>query len=209
MTDRTIKFLGYGIGNTQSTITATVAGNVVYTGNVAMVPTRLPNNLLDVRSPLMFSIVVDIETIGTLPISVSVDANTSPVAMGLASFNYSKSTLKGSLTDEQFINIINDPDNATVTKPIQIQMANPPLSESESAVWNDDTTPYSERYSIEETHNMFLFESSGVSWFIPPRGNPVSNVILDGNTIAAKSWFIVPAGSTVSYYLTIPAPIPS
>jgi hypothetical protein len=204
MTDRTIKFLGYGFGNTQSTITATVAGNVVYTGNVQMTPTLPSLGIMNPSSPSMFSITVDTATFGDIPVSITVDANTSPVVLGLATANFSRDGLRSDLTLDQKIALFNDPKNDALNASIQEEVANPPLSSAESTLWNDDTAPYSEKRPIQESHSMFLEVSSGASVYTVATDRYLGNVTIDGVSVPSKPAYIVKPGSTISYdfYLT-------
>jgi len=182
MANRTIQFLGNGYAPTGTepiVITATLNGNVVYTGNI---PTLYTSDVS--RAPadqvVLFTFEVPINFAGTQPMSISLD---NPV--GVSTFfeqimsNYMP--LLNPVYTESEIGVLTDPASTTAEKiAIYTAKAVPPLSGAEIAILENGTP--AEQTAVLEAHNLTTIVSSGPDTFINLNGpnEPRSNVVVNG-----------------------------
>jgi hypothetical protein len=183
MANRTIQFLGQGYAPTGTdpiVITATLDGNVVYTGNIPTLYTadvgRLPEDQV-----VLFTCELPVDFAGTLPVSISLD---SPVGVD-AYFEQIYSNymaVPNPVFTSSEIGVLTDPSSTTAEK-VAIYTANavPPLSPAEIAVLENGTP--AEQNAILVAHNITLAVSSGADTFVSVNGgngDPRSNVVING-----------------------------
>lgn len=183
MANRTIQFLGQGYaptGTTPIVITATLNGNVVYTGNIPTLYTadvgRLPENQV-----VLFTCEIPVDFAGTLPVSISLD---SPVGVDayFEQINSNYMPIYNPVYTQSEIGVLEDPSSTTAEK-VAIYTANavPPLSPAEIAILENGTT--TEKNAVLASHNLTVLVSSGADTFVgvnTPNGDPRSNVVING-----------------------------
>ena len=182
MANRTIQFFGQGYAPTGTdpiVIIATLAGNVIYTGNIPTLYTsdvgRLPGDQV-----VLFTCELPVDYAGTMPMSISVD---SPVGVD-AYFEQIESnymTIFNPVYTQSEIGVLTDPASTVAERTaIYTARAVPPLSPAEIAVLNNGTPE--EKNAIIAAHNLTLTVSSGPDGFIPVNGNadPRTNVVING-----------------------------
>ena len=182
MANRTIQFFGQGYAPTGTdpiVITATLAGNVIYTGNIPTLYTsdvgRLPGDQV-----VLFTCELPVDYAGTAPMSISVD---SPVGVD-AYFEQIESnymTIFNPVYTQSEIGVLTDPASTVAERTaIYTARAVPPLSPAEIAVLNNGTPE--EKTAIIVAHNLTLTVSSGPDEFIAVNGNadPRTNVVING-----------------------------
>jgi hypothetical protein len=189
MANRTIQFLGSGYAPTGTdpiTISATLAGNVVYTGTI---PTSYTSNIdhLPTDQVTLFTCELPVDFSGTVPMSISLD---NPVGVTVFFEQVLSNYMPGPnpvYTQEQFDRLIAPvgPDTAAdiaERMAIWTACAVPPLSSADIAVLdNGNVTWTPEKQAVLVAHNLTSFVSSGATTFLPVNsGNePRTNVVIN------------------------------
>lgn len=182
MANRTIQFLGQGYAPTGTdpiVITATLNGNVVYTGNI---PTLYTSDIghQPEDQVVMFTCELPIDYAGTMPMAISLD---SPVGVD-AYFEQIYSNympVPNPVYTQSEIGVLTDPASTTAEKiAIYTAKAVPPLSPAEIAVLENGTV--AEKTAVLDSHNITVTVSSGPDTFLSLNGNtdPRSNVVING-----------------------------
>jgi len=182
MANRTIQFLGQGYAPTGTepiVITATLNGNVVYTGNIPTLYTSDVDH--DPTSQVvLFTCELPVDFAGTVPMSIALD---SPV--GVDAFfeqiysNYMPITNPVYTSSE--IGVLTNPASTPAEKiAIYTAKAVPPLSAAEIAILENGTQ--AEKDAVLAAHNITTYVSGGADTFISANGSadPRSNVIING-----------------------------
>ena len=178
--NRTIQFLGEGYAPTGTdpiVITATLAGNVVYTGNIPTLYTsdvsRLPSDQV-----VLFTCELPVDFAGTVPVSISLD---SPVGVD-AYFEQIYSNympVPNPVYTESEIGVLTNPASTPAEKiAIYTARAVPPLSPAEIVILESGTS--AEIHAVIVSHNLQLAVSSGPTGFTNWPGNARSNVVING-----------------------------
>ena len=215
MANRTIQFLGQGYAPTGTdpiVITATLNGNVVYTGNIPTLYTsdvsRLPDDQV-----VLFTCELPLEFEGTVPVSISLD---SPVGVD-AFFEqiYSNYMLiYNPVYTESEIGVLTNPASTWAEKiAIYTARAVPPLSPAEIVILESGTP--AEINAVLDAHNLQVGISSGLTGFTPWPGDPRSNVVINGEALTrgptpTGTWgweveFPAEGSGTFEFDFTIPA----
>jgi hypothetical protein len=87
MTNRTVRFLGWGMGSTPATITAVVDGETVFSGSVDLVEMSADNES-EHTAPTLFALDIPMDFAGTKSVKISVEDAT--VRFGYIVGNYSE-----------------------------------------------------------------------------------------------------------------------
>lgn len=183
--NRTIQFLGEGYAPTGTdpiVITATLAGNVVYTGNIPTLYTsdvsRLPSDQV-----VLFTCELPVDFAGTVPVSISLDSPVGVDAYFEQIYSNYMPMYNPAYTPEQ-ITTLADPTTTQADKvTIWTACAVPPLTEAEiTALSSTDPTEKSIRLDILTAHNLLIIVSSGPTGFTNINGtsDPRSNVVING-----------------------------
>ena len=176
MTTRTVQFWGQGYSTppaagltlTPCTITATVSGNVVFSGAI---PTTESSDILRLPTDqtILFTFEIPLVTTGSAyTVPVSLDITGDDLYLEQITANYCKVN-NPVFTSEQ-ITILNDPattpeQSIVIYEPV----ANPPLTPEEVTYLS--TTPYPASYPTLVAHNLTTTITSGSSEY----GSIVSN----------------------------------
>ena len=182
MANRTIQFLGQGYAPTGTdpiTITATLDGNVVYTGTIPTLYTsEIGRNAT--AQVVLFTCDLPVNFEGTLPMSISLD---SPVTC-MAYFEQITSNYMGiynPVYTEAERAVLRNPASTKAEKiAILIEKAVPPLSSAEITILETGTVE--ERNAVRDAHDLQIVVSSGASGFVSANSNndPRSNVVING-----------------------------
>jgi len=188
MANRTIQFLGQGYapsGTEPISITATLNGNVVYTGNI---PTLYSSDIS--RAPgdqvVLFTFELPMDFVGPQPMSIALD---NPV--GVSAFfeqiysNYME--IYNPVYTPSEINILSNPASPGVEKlAIYTAKAVPPLSAAEIAILTNGTP--TEKNAVLEAHNITIVVSSGPDIFfsINSQSDARSNVVINGTAVTRR-----------------------
>jgi hypothetical protein len=196
MANRTIQFWGQGYAPTGTdpiVITATLSGNVIYTGNIPTLYTfdigRLPGDQV-----VLFTCELPIDFAGTVPMSISLD---SPVGVDVyfeqITSNY-MSIINPVYTPSEINVLTINPTSVSAEKiAIYTAKAVPPLSSDDIAVLENGTRE--EKNPILVAHNLTVHVSSGPDTFISVVNNladPRSNVAINGTAVTRGD---TPAGT--------------
>ena len=182
MTNRTVQFFGQGYasaGTEPIVITATLDGNVIYTGNI---PTLYTSDIDHTpgEQVVLFTCELPIEYAGTAPMSivlnnpVGVDAYFEQIMANYMP-NYNP------VYTQSEIGVLTDPASTNAERTaIYTAKAVPPLSAAEIAVLNNGTQE--EKNAILVAHNITVVISSGPDGFSNVNGDadPRSNVVING-----------------------------
>jgi hypothetical protein len=194
MANRTIQFLGQGYAPTGTepiVITATLNGNVVYTGNI---PTLYTSDVD--RDPtsqvVLFTCELPVDFAGTVPMSIALD---SPV--GVDAFfeqiysNYMLINNPVYTSSERGV-LINPASTPAEKIAIYTARAVPSLSAAEIAILENGTPEG--QYGVLVSHNLTLHVSSGPDTFNTVNGSadPRSNVVINGTAVTRGD---TPAGT--------------
>ena len=195
MTNRTVQFWGQGYAPTGTdpiTITATLAGNVIYNGTVSTQYTtdigRLPTDQVS-----LFTCELPMYYAGTLPMSIVIDSPVnSSVFFEQILANYS--SLLNPVYTESEIGVLTNPSSTTAEK-IAIYTANavPPLDAAEITILETGTEI--EQNAVLVSHNLEIAKSSGPNGFLNISGatsDPRTNVVINGVAVTRGE---TPAGT--------------
>jgi hypothetical protein len=194
MTNRTIQFLGQGYAPTGTepiVITATLNGNVVYTGNIPTLYTsdvgRLPKDQV-----VLFTCELPVDFAGTVPMSIALD---SPVGVDayFEQINSNYMSVNNPVYTESEIGVLTNPASTLAEKiAIYTARAVPPLSAAEIAILENGTR--AEKNAVLTAHNLTLTVSSGPDTFNTVNGSadPRSNVVINGTAVTRGD---TPAGT--------------
>jgi hypothetical protein len=194
MANRTIQFLGSGYAPTGTdpiTISATLNGNVVYTGSIPTSYTSEINHQPDGQE-VLFTCELPVDFSGTVPMSISLD---NPVGV-TAFFEQVQSnyvTIPNSAFTAEQIAVLTNPATPLADKiTIWTACAVPPLSAAEITILESGDP--AEIIPILDAHNLRPYISSGASEFFSVNGanDPRSNVVINGT---AKTRPAEPAGT--------------
>jgi hypothetical protein len=194
MTNRTIQFLGQGyapVGTEPIVITATLNGNVVYTGNI---PTAYTSNVSTTPADqvVLFSFEVPMAFAGTQPMAISIDNPVGVIAYFEQIYSNYMKTLNPVYTQNE-IGVLTNPAS-TQAERIAIYTANavPPLSAAEIAILENGTP--TEKTAVLASHNLTVIISFGPDTFVNLNGpnEPRSNVVVNG---VAKTRGDTPTGT--------------
>jgi hypothetical protein len=182
MANRTIQFWGQGYAPTGTdpiVITATLNGNVVYTGNIPTLYT-LDVSRLPADQVLLFTCELPMEYAGTFPMSILLN---SPV--GVDAFfeqvlsNYMM--INNPVYTESEFGVLIDPSSTNAEKvAIYTAHAVPPLSPAEIAIL--ETGTQAEYDAVLASHNLTVAVSSGPGTFanLNRASDPRTNVVING-----------------------------
>lgn len=177
MTNRTLQFWGQGYGSTPATVTVSLGGTTIYTGEVPTIDA--PRTPWPDQALLFTAGEIPVEFSGSIPMTYTVNSGT--VVFAWIYENYIPVT-NPIFTPEQLA-ILTDP-TTTRTEALAIvePLATPPFSSAELAVLEDPSTPDSEFAAILTAHGVNLWISGGPSYFNSNfwPGDCRENVIIDG-----------------------------
>jgi hypothetical protein len=182
MANRTIQFLGSGYAPTGTqpiTVSATLNGNVVYTGSI---PTSYTseinhNNTAQVE---LFTCELPVEFSGTVPMSISID-NPVGVTVFFEEVQSNYMTIDNpAFTTEQIAALTNPATPLADKITIWTACAVPPLSAAEITILESGDP--AQIIPILEAHNLLPYISSGASEFLPVNraAECRTNVIING-----------------------------
>jgi len=177
MTNRTLQFWGQGYGSTPATVTVSLNGTTVYTGEVPTIDA--PKTLWADQILLFTTGEIPVEFSGSIPMTCTVNSGTVVFAWIYA--NYVPVT-NPIFTPKQLV-ILTDPTTTrTEFFAIVEPLANPPFSSADLAVLEDPSTPYSECVAILTAHGVNTLISGGPSYFNDNFWHGVSreNIIING-----------------------------
>jgi hypothetical protein len=196
MANRTIQFLGSGYapsGTDPITISATLNGNVVYTGTI---PTSYTSEIerLSVDQVALFTCELPVDFSGTVPMSISLD---SPVGVSVFFEQVQSNYMPANnpvFTVAQ-INTLEAPVGADPAADIDARLAIwtplavPPLSEADITVLTTGAAWSAEKQAVLVAHNIQLSVSSGATTFLPINGgnDPRTNVTINGESVTRQS----------------------
>ena len=194
MANRTIQFLGNGYAPTGTdpiTISATLNGNVVYTGTI---PTAYTSEIdhLPTDQVVLFTCELPVDFSGTVPMSITLD---NPVGVTVFFEQIQSNYMAGynPVYTQSEIGVLTDPASTQAEKiAIYTAKAVPSLSPAEIAILETGTD--AEVKAVLTAHNLRLLVSSGPDTFIPINNNtePRSNVVINGS---AQTRQTEPAGT--------------
>jgi hypothetical protein len=182
MANRTIQFLGQGYAPTGTdpiVITATLDGNVVYTGNIPTLYTttvgRLPTDQV-----VLFTCELAVDFAGTVPVSIAID---SPVGVNayFEQINSNYMAIYNPVYTQSEIGVLTDPTSTEAEKiAIYTAKAVSPLSPAEIAILENGTA--TEKNAVLAVHNLTVLVSSGPDTFLNANGpsEPRTNVVING-----------------------------
>jgi hypothetical protein len=189
MANRTIQFWGQGYAPTGTdpiTVSATLNGNVVYTGSIPTSYTSEINHLSDLQA-VLFTCELPVDFAGTGPMSISLD---SPVGVTVffeqVQSNY-MSRPNPVFTAEE-IAVLSNPDTPRADKvTIWTARAVPSLSAEDITIL--ETGTLAEIDAVRVAHNLTTFTSSGSDLFLLVNGanEPRSNVVINGTAQTRQS----------------------
>ena len=202
--NRTIQFLGQGYAPTGTdpiAITATLNGNVVYTGNIPTLYTsdvrRFPEDQV-----VLFTCELAIDFAGTLPMSISLDSPVGVTAYFLQ-INSNYMAIHNPVYTQSEIGVLIDPLRTNAERvAIYTATAVPPLSPAEIAILENGTI--TEKNAVLASHNLTTGVSSGADTFVSTTGNadPRSNVVINGVAVTRGS---TPSGGRWGWEVKFPA----
>lgn len=217
MVNRTIQFLGQGYAPTGTdpiVITATLNGNVVYTGNIPTLYTSDVSRLAD-EQVVLFTCELPVDYAGTMPMLISLD---SPVGVD-AYFEQIYSNyvnIYNPVFTASELAVVDSPSSPMSEKiAIYTEKAVPPLSPEDILIL--ETGTQLNYIAVLVAHNITSIVSSGPDTFVTVNGNtdPRSNVVING---VARTRGLTPTGTwgwevefpaensgTITYDLTIQA----
>jgi len=215
MANRTIQFLGQGYapaGTDPIIITATLDGNVVYTGTI---PTVYTSDIS--RDPasqqVLFTCELPIEFSGTVPMSIDLD-NPVGVSVLFEQINSNYMTTYNPAYTESEIAVLENPASTTAEKvAIYTAKAKPQLSAADIVILETGTVE--ERSAVRDAHNLQRFISSGTDGFVSVNdaADPRSNVVINGTAqtrgdtpTGTWSWevdFLAEEAGTFAHNLTV------
>ena len=187
MANRTIQFLGQGYAPTGTepiVITATLNGNVIYTGNIPTLYTSDVDH--DPTSQVvLFTCELPVDFAGTLPMTIALD---SPVGVD-AFFEQINSNYMPTanpvytLSELDVLAIPSTTPTPAEKMAIYTAKAVPPLSAAEIAILENGSK--AEKDAILVAHNITMFVSSGSDTFLSANesADPRSNVIINGTAV--------------------------
>lgn len=214
MANRTIQIRGKGYGNTPAQVTATVNGNVVFSGNVTTVDEpvpQLPNLEIPSSDTVLFTFDVDLNFVGNLAMTCNVSSSTVIFEEVYANYELMFNPV---YSQEQLGILLSPTTTPSQRVAIYEQVANPPLNQDEINLLLDPSTPLAEKDAILVAHNCQLNVSSGPDGFVAIDFNndPRNNVYIDGvlqiqdhEEYSGTWWWIIPPDSELSYELEIDA----
>jgi len=177
MTNRTLQFWGQGYGTTPATVTVSLDGTTIYSGEVPTIDaprTPWPDQVL-----LFTAGEIPVEFEGSKPMTYTVTNGTVVFAWIHANYIPIPNPV---FTPEQLA-ILEDPTTTTAQILAIVEpLATPPFTESEIAVLEDPATPSSEFTAILQAHGVAPTASGGPSYFSDSfwAGDCRSNIVLDG-----------------------------
>jgi len=189
MANRTIQFWGQGYAPTGTdpiTVSATLNGNVVYTGSIPTSYTSEINHATDAQV-VLFTCELPVDFAGTVPMSISLD---SPV--GVTAFfeqiqsNYM--TIPNTVfTAEQRATLTNPATTLADRITIWTACAVPSLSAAEITILESGNKV--EIAAILNSHNLQTYVSSGANTFVDVNGGQEtrSNVVINGTAQTRQS----------------------
>jgi hypothetical protein len=192
MANRTIQFLGSGYAPTGTepiTVSATLNGNVVYTGTI---PTAYTSEIdhLPADQVVLFTCELPVDFSGTVPMLISLDNSVG----GTVFFEQVQSNYmpipNPVFTAEQLSVLIDPTSSITEKMVIWTACAVPPLSEADIAVLNNGNATWTaEKQAVLVAHNITLMVSSGATTFINVNGGsePRTNVVINGESVTRSA----------------------
>jgi hypothetical protein len=182
MANRTIQFLGQGYAPTGTdpiVITATLNGNVVYTGNISTLYTSTVGRLPEDQA-VLFTCELPVDFSGTLPMSIALDSPVGVTAYFEQIYSNYMPVFNPVYTDSEIIVLINPASTAVETTAIYTAKAVPPLSAAEIAIL--ETGTLAEKTPVLASHNLTVLVSSGPGTFVGVNGGgePKTNVTING-----------------------------
>jgi hypothetical protein len=218
MVNRTIQFFGQGcapIGTDPIAITATLGGNVVYTGTIPVTGTIPPVYNPDLDT-VLFTCELPVDFAGTLPMSISLDSSAAATARFGKIFSNYMPVFNPVYTQSE-IDVISNP-SSTFAEKVAIRTAHavPPLSPAEIVILENGSKE--ERHTVLVAHNLTTMISSGPDAFhsVSSSEDSRTNVVINGTAQTrgdtphgAWIWQVGPITSPESfeYDLTVAAGI--
>lgn len=206
MATRKIKTVGQGFGASPAAITVTVDGSVVFSGTVPTVnepPTGLPG--VPVASlPTLYEYEVPNSFSGNQIVSVQVTAGAVTFAT-LASNNMG--IHNPVFTAEEYATLTDPASLPADRLAIRVARANPPMSQTDIDNLNSPSVSQSEKYAINEAHNVNNIVSAGDNAWSPITGL-YSAVTIDGVSQSTAfpdgDYVLVNNGSTLGFTQIVP-----
>lgn len=213
MTNRTLKFVGKGFGDTPASIVASVNGNVVYSGEITTAP--LPVSMDYTTYGPIFTAEIPVEFYGNIPVSVQITNGTIVVGETMANYN---STRNPAILEPQWA-IISNPASTVEERTAAFGVnATPPFTAEEIATLNafneSDPASVAACEAIQTAHGVSPFISTGADVFTAIYPDPEQDPKIDGIPIPVPNpqpdpntgdWtFEAPQGTTLTFTLVIP-----
>jgi hypothetical protein len=182
MANRTIQFLGQGYAPTGTepiVITATLNGNVVYTGNIPTTYTTDVNRIPEGQE-VLFTCELPIDYAGTMPMSISLD-NPVGVTVYFEQINSNYLPKNNPVYNTAELSVLTNP-SSTISEKLAIWTARavPALDSTEIATL--EAGPQSERIAVLAAHNLNTQISNGPDVFYSANNDldTRSNVVING-----------------------------
>jgi hypothetical protein len=220
MATRTIQFLGQACapgGTEPIVITATLNGNVVYTGDIPTLYTGAISRASE-DQVVLFTFELPMNFAGTQPMSISLD-NPLGASVYFEQINSNYMEIVNPVYTESEIGVLTDPTSTQAEKiAIYTAKAVPPLSVAEIAILEDGTP--TEKTSVLVAHNLTVLASSGPDTFFNANNqpDPRSNVVINGTAITrgttpSGTWgwlveFLAEGSGLIEYDFTVTAGTP-
>lgn len=209
MANKTIKFFGYGFGSSPATVTVTANSETVFDGAVTTlnqpVP-PLPDFTLDNDTVELFSIEVDQNFSGNIPMTCTVNSGT--IVFATVQNNYYP--VPNPIYNASELNIIkNGPDEDRIA--LYEAKANPALSPADITILQGPPNPAKGPILLD--HNLQVRVTGGVNDYGPcdPHDDPRDNPTIDGvaqtpdrsGSVNGCWWWKINAGSVFAYNLNV------
>lgn len=216
MTNRTVQIKGYGFGSTPATITVTLEGVTVYTGNVTTsntIPPTLPNPVLTPDTVTLCSFNIPVDFAGEKAMTCSV--SNGIVIFAQIDANYT--TIQNPVfTEYDYAFMMNPSTSPAKRVEILSTYATPPFTSEETAILEStDPALLTQQLTIMETHGVSFTVSSGAGGFydINTGSDSRANVVIDGTPITPPHspeyegtwWWKIASGSTIAYDMIVDA----
>jgi hypothetical protein len=217
MVYRTIQFFGQGyapIGTEPIAITATLDGNIVYTGTIPV--TSGPPVYNPDLDTVLFTCNLPVDFAGKLPMSISLDSSAAATALfGKILSNYMP--VINPVYTQSEDDVLSNP-SSTIAEKVAIRTAHavPPLSPAEIAILENGSKE--EKHTVLVAHNLTTIISSGPDTFhsVSSSEDSRTNVVINGTAQTrgntphgAWVWWVGPiiSPNSFEYDLTVAAGI--
>lgn len=216
MTNRTVRILGQGFGNEPASISVTLAGVEIFSGNVNTLPLSdipsLPNLDLVNSTVILMSFDVPVTYTGTQAMTCSVTSGVVIFAQIVANY----SPIINPIYTAEDLEILGNPASTSAEKLAVISPLAVPTLTSEEILLLESTDPIDEsaQEAILASHGLSTYISGGSEFYqdvdlgTDPRDNVTINgvaVTPDRSTLPGTQWFEINSGQILAYDLTINA----